>query len=134
MKTKKTLFAALVAILIPLSLSGQAVNSSYFIDNSLQRVRLNPAFSPEASVGYFGALLGGVSVNIGSNMATEDFLFNKDGQLYTYLNKNVTVEEFAARFKTDPTFNFKMNEELLADRFGCQRVRDSVTVKLYHIR
>ena len=117
MKTKKTLFAALVAILIPLSLSGQAVNSSYFIDNSLQRVRLNPAFSPEASVGYFGALLGGVSVNIGSNMATEDFLFNKDGQLYTYLNKNVTVEEFAARFKTDPTFNFKMNEELLGFGF-----------------
>ena len=117
MKTRKTLFAALVAILIPLTMSGQAVNSSYFIDNSLQRVRLNPAFSPEASVGYFGLLVGGPSLNIGSNMATEDFLFNKDGQLYTYLNKNVTVEEFAARIKADPTFNFKMNEELLGFGF-----------------
>ena len=113
MKNKKTIIAALLAILLPLSLSGQAVNASYFVDNSLQRVRLNPAFSPDASVGYFGLLLGGVSANVGSNLATEDFLFNKDGQLYTYLNKNVTVEEFAARIKTDPTLNMKVNEELL---------------------
>lgn len=113
MKTRNTIFAAFIALLIPLSMSGQAVNASYFVDNSLQRVRLNPAFSPEASVGYFGLLVGGPSVNIGSNMATEDFLFNKDGQLYTYLNKNVTVDEFAARIKADPTFNFKMNEEIL---------------------
>ena len=113
MKTRNTIFAAFIALLIPLSLSGQAVNASYFIDNSLQRTRLNPAFAPEASVGYVGLIVGGVSINVGSNMATEDFLFNKDGQLYTYLNKNVSVEEFASRIKTDPTFNAKMNEELL---------------------
>lgn len=117
MKTKKTIFAALLAILLPLSASAQAVDASYFVDNSLQRMRLNPAFSPDASVGYFGLLLGGPSVNIGSNLATEDFLFAKDGQLYTYLNKNVTVDEFAARIKNDPTFNFKMNEELLGFGF-----------------
>ncbi|MBQ7639618.1 MAG: hypothetical protein IJS91_01330 [Bacteroidales bacterium] len=113
MKTRNTIFAAFIALLIPLSLSGQAVSSSYFVDNSLQRVRLNPAFSPDCSVGYVGLLVSGVSANIGSNMATEDFLFNKNGQLYTYLNKNVTVEEFAERIKTDPTLNMKINEELL---------------------
>ena len=117
MKTRTTLFAALLAILLPLSASGQAVNASYFIDNSLQRVRLNPAFSPESSVGYFGFAVGGVSMNIGSNLATEDFLFNKDGQLYTFLNKNVSVEEFAARIKADPTLGLKLNEELLGIGF-----------------
>ena len=109
---KKTLFAALVAILLPLSVCGQAINSSYFIDNSLQRVRLNPAFSPDASVGYFGLILG-TGVDFKSNLGIDDFLFNKDGQLYTYLNKNVTVEEFAERFKTDPNLNFNLNEQLL---------------------
>ena len=117
MKTKKIFIAAAIALLLPLSVCGQAVNASYFIDNSLQRTRLNPAFAPEHSVGYFGIVLGGTNVGVGSNLALEDFLYPKDGQLYTYLNKNVTLEEFTARLKSDPSFNFGLNEELLGFGF-----------------
>ena len=45
-----TLFAA--AILSISAVSAQALTGTYFLDNSLMRTRLNPAFSPRSN--YFG--------------------------------------------------------------------------------
>ena len=87
-----TLFAA--AILSISAVSAQALTGTYFLDNSLMRTRLNPAFSPRSN--YFGIpVLSNTGVGVYGNLGAGSFLFPKDGQLYTFLNKNVTVKELS---------------------------------------
>jgi len=116
MKNFKYTFAILVGLIITVSTYGQALLSTYFIDRSLQRSAMNPAFSPKSN--YISLpVLGGIEVGLGSNFGIDNFLFNKQGTLYTYLNQNVSAEEFISKMKYDPTIAINSDIKLLG--VGC---------------
>ena len=48
---KKTIIVAVAAMLLPLICGAQALKGSYFMDNSVNRHNMNPAFAPRAN--YF---------------------------------------------------------------------------------
>ena len=105
-----TLFAA--AILSISAVSAQALTGTYFLDNSLMRTRLNPAFSPRSN--YFGIpVLSNTGVGVYGNLGAGSFLFPKDGQLYTFLNKNVTVKEFENKLTKYPGVDINFNTDIL---------------------
>ena len=110
---KKRLFTILaVAILSVTASYAQALTGTYFLDNSLFRTRLNPAFSPRAN--YFGIpVLANTGVGVYGNVGAGSFLFPKDGQLYTFLNKNVSVEEFERKLTRYPGADINFNTDIL---------------------
>ena len=84
-------------MMLPVALFGQALRGSYFFDSSIQRVKMNPAFAPKTN--YFTLpVLGDLSLNVNSNIGVSNFLFPKNGELYTYLNQNVSSAEFQALY------------------------------------
>jgi len=112
MKNSKYIIALLAILFVSVSAYSQALTSSYFIDRSFQRSALNPAFSPESN--YLSLpFLSGTQVSIGSNFGIDNFVFNEDGTLYTYLNKNVPASEFCNRLKNDPTLALGANVKVL---------------------
>ncbi|MGM9736711.1 MAG: DUF5723 family protein [Candidatus Cryptobacteroides sp.] len=104
-----TIFAALA---ITAAAGAQALTGSYFLDNSLMRNRLNPAFTPRAN--YFGIpAISNLGVGVYGNFGVSDLLYPKDGQLYTFLNSNVTSEEFAKKIAKYPGIDLDFNTDIL---------------------
>ena len=105
-----TLVTAL--LLLPLMAGAQALKGSYFLDGSLQRNRLNPAFTPRAN--YFGIpVISNLGVGVYGNVGPADFLYPKNGQLYTFLNQNVTVEEFSRNLPKRPVVDMEFDTDIL---------------------
>ena len=59
----------------------QALKGSYFLDSSMNRHELNPAFAPRAN--YFQMLgIGNMGFGVGTNLEVPTFLYpSKDGLL-----------------------------------------------------
>lgn len=90
----------------------QALTASYFLDNSLYRNRLNPAFVPRAS--YFGlSVVTNTGVDVFGSIGASDLLYPKDGEVYTFLNKNVSTEEFSRNLAKYPGLDLNVNTDLL---------------------
>ena len=64
---KKYIFICLAVLLLPISTSAQALRGSYFFDSSIQRIKMNPAFSPRTNY-VTVPVLGDLSFNINSNI------------------------------------------------------------------
>ena len=92
-----TLFAA--AILSISAASAQALTGTYFLDNSLMKNRLNPAFTPRAN--YFGIpAISNFGVGMYGNVGASTFLYPKNGQLYTFPNQSGDMKlEFNAEYR-----------------------------------
>ena len=109
-------------MLLPLMAGAQALKGSYFLDNSLYRNRLNPAFAPRAS--YFSLpVISNFGVGVYGNIGPADFLYPKNGELYTYLNQNVTVHEFAKNLPKRPVIDIDVDTDIL--NFGFFTAKDS---------
>ena len=105
-----TILAALM--LLPLMAGAQALKGSYFLDGSLQRNRLNPAFAPRAN--YFGLpVISNVGLGVYGNVGPADFLYPKNGELYTFLNQNVTMAEFTKNLPNRPLVDIEYDTDLL---------------------
>lgn len=105
---------ALVAFiaLMPYIAGAQTLRGSYFLENSLQRHKLNPAFAPRAN--YFSIpALGNIGLDVTSNVGLSNFVFPKNGELYTYLNNNVSVEEFENKLPKNPYLGLDVDTDLL---------------------
>ncbi len=97
----KFLFIAAMALMMPMMAGGQALKTSYFLDNSFNRNKLNPAFAPNS--GYI--LIPGVgnfNAGVYTNFEAQTFLYPMDGQLYTFLNNNVSLEQFEKALPNNP--------------------------------
>lgn len=113
---KKYILSSLLVMLLPFALCGQALRGSYFMDSSIQRVKLNPSFAPKTN--YFTIpVVGDLSINVDSNLGAQNFLFPKNGVLYTYLNQNVTSAEFKSLLPELPHIQFDFNTDLLGTGF-----------------
>lgn len=110
-------------MLLPLMAGAQALKGSYFLDNSLLRNRMNPAFAPRAS--YFSIpVISNFGVGVYGNVGPADFLYPKNGELYTYLNQNVSVQEFSKNLPKRPVIDLDMDTDLL--NFGFFTAKEQV--------
>ena len=107
---------AVLLLLVPMLAGAQALKGSYFLDNSMNRHRMNPAFSPRANY-LLLPVIGNTSVGFGTNLDMDSFLYPKDGKLMTFLNQNVSVEEFQKNFPKNPHFDIEANTNILSFGF-----------------
>lgn len=119
---RKNFAVAALMLLMPLMMGAQTLKGSYFLDNSLNRNKLNPAFAPNS--GYFQLpVIGSTSLGVLSNLDLQTFMYPMNGQLYTFLNKNVSVAEFDAALPSHPHLDLDTDVNLLS--FGWSTKRNS---------
>jgi len=108
---KRYILSVVAMMLLPLMAGAQALKGSYFLDNSLQRHRLNPAFAPRAN--YFSVpVISNVGLGVYGNVGPADFLYPKNGELYTFLNQNVTMEEFSKNLPARPVVDLDVDTDI----------------------
>lgn len=106
----------LCLLMMPLTLGAQTLRGSYFLDNSLARTKLNPAFSPRAN--YFSIpVISNTGVGIYSNMGVSNFLYPMDGQLYTFLNQKVSADQFLNALPKYPSLDLSFDTDLISFGF-----------------
>ena len=99
---KQFLFTILVSMLAAASALAQQsmLRSAYFLSGYNGRGDLNPAFSAERN--YFSLpSLGGTALSVQSNMGVSTFLYPLDGQLTTFMNSNVSPDDFLSKLKNN---------------------------------
>ncbi len=115
---RKFFAIAAMLLLAPIMVGAQALKGSYFLDNSLNRNKLNPAFAP--STGYFQIpVIGNSGAGVMSNMELSTFLYPVNGQLYTFLNKNVTVDQLESALARNPYMDINADVNII--NFGWKR-------------
>ena len=87
MKTKN-LIVIVAALFMPLIVGAQTLKGSYFLDNSLNRNKMNPAFAPRSN--YFQMpVLGNFSAGMMSNLDAPNFIYKKNGEYVTFLSNQI---------------------------------------------
>ncbi len=111
---KKILAIAAMMLLMPMMMGAQALKGSYFLDNSLNRNKLNPAYTPTANYFMIPAI-GNLGLGLYSNLDVPTFLYpSANGkELYTFLNKNVSVEQFEKRLARNPYIDMSLDMNLI---------------------
>lgn len=91
----------IAALLVSFTAGAQALKSSYFIDNSLNRNKMNPAFAPRTNYFQIPAV-GNLSAGVLSNLDIPAFLYPMDGELVTFLHGDVSAERFERALANHP--------------------------------
>lgn len=113
---KNNILVALVLLMIPALAGAQALKGSYFLDNSLNRHELNPAFAPRAD--YFQLFgIGNMGVGAVTNIDVPSLLYPKDGGLVTFLHPSISMEKFNRSFPKNPHFDVDYNTTLFGFGF-----------------
>lgn len=121
MKRKNIALAAFMLVM-PLILGAQTLKGSYFLDNSINRHRMNPAFAPNS--GYFQIpVIGNISAGALSNLDLQTFLYPMDGQLYTFMHKNVALADFDSNLPNRPHIDVAADVNLI--NFGWKTDEES---------
>lgn len=101
-----------VLFLLPFMAGAQALKGTYFIDNSLNRNKMNPAFAPRTN--YFQMpVMGNLSLGAMSNLDVPTFLYPMNGELVTFLNSQVSVDQFERRLPNHPHFDAETSMNLV---------------------
>lgn len=109
---KRVFIYTVILMFLPIIMAGQALRGSYFFDGSVQRNEMNPAFIPRGN--YFSLpVLGMTGIGINSNLGIATFLYPKNGETYTYLNKNVTLDEFNNNLPKSPYMSMDFDMDIL---------------------
>jgi hypothetical protein len=111
MKTHKLIIIAAV-LLMPFMAGAQALKGSYFIDNSLNRNKMNPAFAPRSNYFQMPAL-GNLSAGVMSNLDVPTFLYPMNGELVTFLNSQVSVKQFERALPNHPHLDAETSANLI---------------------
>lgn len=107
---------AAAAITFAVTANAQHSNSSYFMEGALNRHTVNPAFAPQQSYVAMPAL-GNFNVNVSSNFALGDLLFQRNGKTVTFLHPDVTKAEALSGLESDNKFRTDLNIEVLGVGF-----------------
>lgn len=91
---KNHIIAALVFMMLPVMAGAQVLKGSYFLDNSVNAHKLNPAFGPRAN--YFQLpVIGNLGFSVGTNLELNTFLYPLDnGMIGTFLHPDVSLKQF----------------------------------------
>lgn len=99
MKTAKSIILLLALSATNLVVDAQAPRNSYFMENIPLRHTLNPAFAPD--FGYVALpAIGGIAVGANGNIGIDNFLFTRNGETVTGLNRQVSNDEFLDGLKS----------------------------------
>ncbi len=113
---KRYITIAVILLLMPLIAGAQALKGSYFMDNSVNRHRMNPAFTPRSN--YFQLpMLGTMGFGMVTNLDAQSFLYPQNGELLTFLHPDVSFEQFEKNFPKHPHFDVDYNTNLLSFGF-----------------
>lgn len=98
-KTLPILLSLLLIIAVSIEVSAQQLRTSYFMDKSIVRGAMNPAFRPAR--GYVNIpVLSGINMNFNSNALTVDNIFaKKNGTVVTFLDESISAEKFLSSIK-----------------------------------
>lgn len=119
---RKNLIIILAALLMPLMAGAQALKGSYFIDNSLNRNKMNPAFAPRSNYLQI-PVVGNLSLGVVSNLDVPTFLYPVNGELVTFLNNQISPEQFERSLPNHPHMDAEMSTNIL--NFGFYTKRQS---------
>ncbi len=109
---RKSYIVAVLMLLMPLMAGAQALKGSYFMDNSINRNKLNPALAPNRS--YFMIPgVGNFNFGLQSNLEMQTFLYPAGDQIYTFLNQNVSVKDFNRALPKYPHLDISTDLNLL---------------------
>ena len=98
---------------MPFVAGADVLKGSYFLDNSVNRHVMNPAFSPRANYFQFGGL-GNTTAGVYSNLDVPTFLYPMDGGLATFLHPSVTLQQFEQSLATRPYVDAEISIVLTA--------------------
>lgn len=110
---KNNIILALLLMLLPFVAGAQALKGSYFLENSINGHKMNPAFAPRAN--YFQlVVLGNTGVGLNSNLNLSTFLYPMDGKLGTFLHPSVSVDQFDRNLPEHLCFDTDLTTTLLS--------------------
>ena len=96
---KTIIFVSLM--LLPLVMGAQALKGSYFMENSVNRNKMNPAFAPRANYFQIPAI-GNISAGAVTNLDVPTFLYPSGDELLTFLHKVVSIAQFDKALANHP--------------------------------
>lgn len=104
------------SLLVATNMLGQNTNSGYFVEEYTYRHQLNPAYGNENE--YVALpLLGNLDFTLKGNLHLTDIFYNINGQTTTFLNPNVSVEEFMSNIEDDNLIGTNLRIDLLSAGF-----------------
>ena len=109
---KRNILVIILCLLISTAAGAQALKGSYFLDSSLNRHELNPAFAPRANYVQLLAV-GNTGVGLGSNIDMPSLLYPQDGKLLTFLHPDVSMAQFDKAFPKHPHFDADVRTTIL---------------------
>ena len=114
---KKTRILFLIAfVLMCLPAGAQVLKGSYFLDNSVNRHKMNPAFAPRAN--YFQLpVIGNVGFGAYSNLEITTFTYPVGDKLGTFLHPSVSVKDFDRNLPAHPHFDLDFSTNILSFGF-----------------
>ena len=110
---KRNIIIILTAILLlPLTAGAQTLKGSYFLDNSVNRNKMNPAFAPRS--GYFQIpAVGNISAGVMSNLDIPTFLYPSNGEMLTFLHPSISVDQFDKALAKHPHLDVEAQTNLV---------------------
>lgn len=94
--------------------SAQQLRTSYFMDKSIARLAMNPAFRPERGYVLIPGI-GSLGTSYTSNgLSLDDVLFTRGDKLVTFLDGSVDADDFLKRVRRNNQFNFDVATNLLS--------------------
>ena len=116
MKATIKMALATATLLVSGSAVAQNLKGGYFMEGSLFRHELNPAFNTQQS--YVSLpILGNTGVGISGNFGMKDVFFNRNGRTVTYLHPDVSVADALAGLKDHNKLLVNVNEQILGVGF-----------------
>ena len=118
---KRNIIIVSLLLLMPLLAGAQALKGSYFLDNSLNRNKMNPAFAPEAD--YFKIpFIGDMGFGVYSNLDLPTFLYpGENGKLITAFHPDVSVKQFNRALPKHPYLDAEMATDIISLGFHTKR-------------
>ena len=107
-----TILIVFALFMMPVLAGAQALKGSYFLDSSLNRQDMNPAFAPRAN--YFQMLgIGNLGAGAMTDIDIPSLMYPRDGKLVTFLHPSVSVEEFDKAFPKHPHLDADLSTTIL---------------------
>ena len=117
----KNIIKAIVSVTVLFStvipaVQAQDLKSSYFMEGSTYRHRMNPAFYNESSyINLPFVVMGNFNLSLNSNMGLGTFLYpTADGGLTTFMNSSVSADQFLGNLSNTNRLSLDLSTDILS--------------------
>lgn len=108
--------AAVAALASLTGAAGQDLKTSFFLDGATMRHRMNPAFYNESN--YFSfPTIGNFNFGVNATFGMSTFLFPYEGGLTTFMNPNISSEQFLRKLKDNNKLGVDLSMDILSFGF-----------------